>query len=152
MEMVKSVDFAKYILQKANEKNIKLNLTQLQKILYICDGTLLAFGKNIINEHARAWNYGPVYPKVYKWYSKNMENPDTNLPDNVVIFIKDKAENIVTQAVDKFGTWTAAQLSAWTHKESSPWAIALNRNNGKMNSIIEKDDMRLYFAGLLNVK
>lgn len=70
MEMVKSKEFAKYILAIANENNITLNQTQLQKIMYICDGTLLSFNQNIIDENCKAWDYGPVYPNVYKWYNK----------------------------------------------------------------------------------
>lgn len=152
--MINSVDFAKYIVLNARQMNIPLNLTQLQKITYICDGTLLAFGHNLIEEHCRVWEYGPVYPKIYKWYDKNRSKP-LNINDiskqslEEINSIPD-VKRIVISALNKFGSWTAGQLSEWSHSFGSPWDIA--RSNNGMYSKIDKEDMKSYFIGILNVR
>ena len=52
---VNSVLFAKYFLNKAFDKNIDMNMTKLQKMLYAVDGVLLVNDVNLIDEHCRAW-------------------------------------------------------------------------------------------------
>ena len=147
--MIESVDFAKYIVSTARKSGITLNLTQLQKITYICDGVLLACGYNIIGENCRAWNYGPVYPKIYKWYSKNMDKPIDSIKQESLEKINNTpAPSIIKNALKKFSTWTSVQLSDWSHQKGSPWYIAIT-NNG-LYSKIDKMDMRNYFIGIGN--
>lgn len=149
--MLSSVDFAKYILIRTKERGITPNVTQLLKFLYICDGMMLAYGVNAIAERARAWNYGPVYPKVHKWY-RNTRGSDMELSPAIVEYInKHNYDKIVTSMLDTFGTWSAGQLSDWTHAPGSPWEIALERNGGVMNAVISKKDMGKYFREMMNV-
>lgn len=149
--MIDSKDFAKYIVATAQSMNISLNLTQLQKITYICDGVLLAYGHNIVNENCRVWDYGPVYPKVYKWYSKNMGKKVSvsDIKADAISEINETpAPKVVRDAVTKFSRWTSVQLSEWSHQKGSPWDIA--RVNNGMYSKIDKMDMRNYFIGVGN--
>ena len=152
--MIESVDFAKYILLKAREKNLgEINITKLQKLLYICDGTLLAFDCNVINENARAWYYGPVYPKVYKWFSKN-QNYTPRMEDIPPTALNEIAGGNYDSAVNAtfatFGAWNATTLSGWSHQPDSPWAKALEKSGGKMNCVIDKSDMAQYFKGIVH--
>ncbi len=152
--MISSIDFAKYVLKcvKTINENISepivMNETKLHKLIYICDGLLLASNNNIINENAHAWNYGPVYPKVHTWVLKNKPfNSDIVVPQNVTAFLEDiKAEEIVMPVIKRMGRYTAGQLSNWSHRPGSPWEKALERNNGVMNGIINKKDMKEYFS------
>lgn len=156
--MIESVDFAQYIIYrtkilKEQDSSISLNMTKLQKILYICDGIMLSYGLNVINEHARAWNYGPVYPKVHTWSSKHPSFFDNPVFTNqeVLDFIAEKnIQRLVDSAITTFGKWSAKDLSNWTHQPSSPWEKALEKGGGIMNSKIEKEDMKHYFKGLLH--
>jgi uncharacterized phage-associated protein len=155
--MVDSVEFAKYILtriqqinQDRREEPVKIGETKLQKLLYICDGFILAAGINFINEHARAWNYGPVYPRVHKWIEKNDILIAGECDSGVLKKIeKINAEPLVDKVINVYGTRTAAELSAWSHRPGSPWEMALERGKGIMNSVIDKNDMETYFKGLL---
>lgn len=151
--MVDSKEFAKYIVATAQTLGMSLNLTQLQKIMYVCDGVLLACGFNLINENCRVWDYGPVYPKVYKWYSKNMGNSFliSDVNSKALCEIENtSAPNIVRQALEKFSKWTSVQLSEWSHQAGSPWDIA--RINKGMYSKIDKIDMKNYFVGIGNAR
>lgn len=149
--MLSSIDFAKLVLSEAKAKSKDLNLTQLQKITYICDGVLLArFDLNLIDENCRAWDYGPVYPKIYKWYSKKKSGGiDLSLSRSAESFIKGNPDvkEVVDAVLDKFGGMSARTLSSWSHQKGSPWDIA--RNTTGMYSQISKDVMKLFFKSVL---
>ena len=149
--MIDSIDFAKLVLKEAKTKSIALNLTRLQKIIYICDGVLLAkFNLNIIGENCQAWDYGPVYPKVYKWFSKqNMNNIDFTTSQNTNDIIKQHTDiiDVINAVLDKFGNMTAKSLSNWSHQIGSPWDIT--RNTTGIYSQISKDVIKLFFKSEL---
>jgi uncharacterized phage-associated protein len=156
--MVESVEFAKYIISRVKTRNetgkppIELGGTKLQKLIYICDGCLLALGENLIGENARAWKYGPVYPKVNTWLSKNPGIEDIGepcSPETLSRIESIEAAVLIDKIIEEYGSRTAQALSAWTHEDGSPWKKALEAGQGKMNSPIDKNDMRDYFAHTL---
>lgn len=147
--MIPSIDFAKYILKIAAEKHIQLNQTKLQKLLYICDGALLAYGENVVEENPKAWDYGPVYPKVFKWYAKHRYEDFSNISISDDITSNQLIRDVVSQTLDKFGTQTATSLSLWSHRENSPWDMTVKKDDS-LYGTISKDYMKLYFSGLIN--
>lgn len=154
LDMIDSREFARYIIYKANAGyggSYEINMTKLQKLLYICDGMLLAFGYNEIDEIPKAWDYGPVYPKVYKWYKRHAA-PLVKKDDISESAIREIEGNHFDSAVEKvlelFKDWTAGELSAWTHQKYSPWDNAIKNNNDELYGPISKDDMKLYFSGV----
>ena len=133
--MISSVDFARIIINRTNLLNeskgkgekITLGETKLHKLLYICDGLLLATDLNLINEHAKAWNYGPVYPKVNKWLKKEPGAFGRNYESSLEIspYITTEVIGLIDAVIEKFGQWTANKLSDWSHKPDSPWEMDL---------------------------
>lgn len=154
--MVSSVEFGKLIISRAAElgdPSVKLNETKLHKLIYVCDGFMLAGGVNLIGETAKAWNYGPVYPKVHKWLKKTpgaFASPSPCSDETTEEVGGVNAIQLIDRVLGSFGKWTATQLSDWSHRPESPWELALARSKGVMNSPIDKDDMGSYFRGLLN--
>jgi uncharacterized phage-associated protein len=157
--MVDSIEFAKYIISRARELNkttasaIQMGETKLHKLLYICDGLMLSAGINFIQENARAWNYGPVYPRVHRWLEKEPDSlvSTTGCSAGTARLLDEiDAEPLVDKVLVTFGNKTAEQLSAWTHRPGGPWELALARGKGIMNAPISKDDMRDYFSRMLN--
>lgn len=60
-----SLDIAKYIVAKANKEKYGINMTKMQKLLYIVYGVYLrVYNERLTNEHPQAWPYGPVFPKT----------------------------------------------------------------------------------------
>lgn len=58
-----SVVLAYYIVALMNQRGLEINMTKLQKLLYIAYGTYLAIkNQRLTNEHPQAWPYGPVFP------------------------------------------------------------------------------------------
>ncbi|MBQ9536410.1 MAG: DUF4065 domain-containing protein [Desulfovibrionaceae bacterium] len=113
---------AAYLAQKCIEQNVVYNNTKIQKLLYCAYGIYLAKGFwRICDEYPRAWDYGPVFPKVFKYiYSGN----EIAHYSNIVMQIE-KSESqiikVIDLTIDTFGKYRANQLSAWTHRPGSPW-------------------------------
>ena len=127
--------------------------TKLQKLLYICDGYLCACGVNCIGENARAWNYGPVYPKVHRWLSRysGIDDMRETCPDDTLKKLENiEAGPLVDRVVETYGPLSAQSLSLWTHKPGGPWEKALEKGRGVMNSVIDKNDIRDYFKRLIS--
>jgi uncharacterized phage-associated protein len=150
--MIKSSEFAKFIIEKAQSQNITLGETKLQKLLYICDGYMLAFGFNLIDERAKAWNYGPVYPRVHNWLEKNpdaIQKPQKCTDETLKKIHDTNIGSLVDFILPIYGKLSATTLSTWSHQPGSPWEKALAENGGIMNATIRKEDMQNYFKTFL---
>lgn len=114
-----SVDVARAVMAEADSQGLRLNMTQLQKLLYIVYGTsLVMLGRRPFDEHAQAWPFGPVFPKTRRRLFDAVKDwtvepcPET-VPDDV--------KSVVRKVVGFFGSWTSGQLIEWTHTPGSPW-------------------------------
>lgn len=129
---------------------------KLQKMVYFAHGYHLAkFGTPLIEEEFEAWKFGPVIPSIYhtyKLYGSEEITDFTLIPNirNLECELATLSSNAM-EAIDY--TWevtkdlSAIMLSAWTHKEGSPWADAFLPN---INSIpIENEKIGKYFTGVL---
>ena len=143
-ERIDSVILAKYIIQQAQiEGTPEMSITKLQKLLYALDGELLAPNINAVDEHCRAWPYGPVYPKVFT--KINPEDFNKNYNDLNIDEINNKEhaaiiKQMVKVVLNNFGKYSAGKLSAWSHREGSPWY------NTPRNEKISKLLMKEYFS------
>lgn len=148
--------FAKHIINRFSFVNeaaggkLLLGETKLQKLLFICDGYLLAAGSNLIKECAKAWNYGPVYPRIHTWLKKETDaftKKYEGIPEE--LSEKEEITELVDAVLNTYGRWSANDLSNWSHRPGSPWETALEKGRGVMNSPIDKNDMKAYFQGLV---
>lgn len=148
-----SVDVAKYIAGKANERNIFLNITKIQKLLYIAYGVYLRVYENrLTDEHPQAWPYGPVFPTTRKkllsldLLSIKSTDCSNNLQTNPEL------NKVITFTLDNFGTWSAAQLTEWSHREGSPWYFATQTVGFKWGDRIPDEIIYNYFLQRISVK
>ena len=138
-----SVDVAKAVLAEAKSRNLRLNMTQLQKLLYIVYGTsLVILGRRPFVEHPQAWPFGPVFPRTRRNLSDEVKkwNVDT-CPESV----PDELRQIVCKVVENFGTWTSGQLVDWSHRIGGPWDVVTHRSGFKWADEIPDDETRDYF-------
>ena len=143
-----SRDVAAYIAQQCRAQNIPYNNTKLQKLLYCAYGILLAWnGERICDEYPRAWQFGPVFPKVFSYFHKHGDISDYS--DKVSTGENDDVRAAISSAIKAFGKYPANQLSAWTHKAGSPWDRAVNGdevNEGAgLNRLIPDEFISNYF-------
>lgn len=145
--MCNSVVLAKYIASYANTHSIGINMTKLQKLLYISYGVYLAVkGKRLTNEHPQAWPYGPVFPTTRsRLLRSNLEDikryDDKSITEDV--------KSCVELVFDSFGTYNASFLSAWSHKPNSPWDKTTNQRGFKWGDVIPDEYILPYFKKLL---
>lgn len=121
-----SEDVAKYVVVWAFEHQYSINMTKLQKMLYVMYGAcLVTVGERLFKEHAQAWPYGPVFPRSRRKLTKQMIGEKfigitkPNFGDKEALL-----NELTTFAFNGFGKYTASQLVAWTHLAGSPWSIA----------------------------
>jgi len=149
--MYNSVEFAKYIAAFWNDRKADINMTKIQKLLYIAYGTWLAVsGDRLVKEHPQAWPHGPVFPTTRNKLLKedfNAINYDSIADEKLK---NDTDIKILMEVVfKKFGTWTAYTLSNWSHKEGSPWEYVVSQPNFKWGEVIPDDRIKSYFKKIV---
>lgn len=142
-----SVVLAKYIASYANACNIGINMTKLQKLLYISYGVYLAVkGERLTNEHPQAWPYGPVFPTTRNKLLKiNLEDINDFSDSSITEGIK----SCVALVFRSYGTYNASYLSAWSHQANSPWDKTVNTVGFKWGDQIPDEYIMPYFKNLL---
>ena len=114
-----SLDYIKLIAWIAAFKHrVILNKTQIQKLLFMCYGQALAMVHRPLfdDDIPRAWPFGPVFPRSYKYYEEVM-------PADLSIEEKNHfAQNIpllrmIARTVADYCHVSATRLSDWSHSK-----------------------------------
>lgn len=144
--MYNSVLLAEYLISLANSQGVLLNMTKVQKLLYIMYGSLLSKkGRLISDESPKAWPFGPVFPKVHKRVDLKKVKP-LNHCDFDIIKDDEEITDVIYSVIEKFSKFSATQLSDWSHIEDSPWDLTTKEKGFKWNSPISTDLIVDYFS------
>lgn len=141
-----SVTAAKYLMALAFEKGIVLNVTKVQKMLFIAYGYFLSkYNHVLLTEAPRAWPYGPVFPKTRKEidFGKVIRVEDD--PDLKEIAQDETVTEAFERIVDKYSKYSATQLSDWSHMEGSPWYKTTQLRDFDWNRSIPNQFIKDYF-------
>lgn len=141
--MFDSRDVAAFIAQTCVSKGYTYNNTKIQKLLYCAYGASLAvLQERLCDEYPRAWEYGPVFPKVFKAISKgnDLAQYSYEVRDNAPQEVKD----LIDKVVSGFGQYTGTALSRWSHRPGSPWQQVVE-GFGKLYDFIPDDIISAYF-------
>lgn len=150
----KSTIVATYVAALANERRVSVNMTKIQKLLYIAYGIYLAVkNSRLTNEHPQAWPYGPVFPTTRNKLQKK-DLLDINLEDSLLDEIKNDEEinSLMELVFSNFGTMTAVSLSEWSHQEGSPWYYTVHAEKFKWGDTIPDDLIKDYFNKIITRK
>ncbi len=142
-----SVLIAKYIIALAHEKGVSINMTKLQKLLYISYGICLAvIGKRLVNEHPQAWPYGPVFPRTRNKLLK-LDFYTISVDDDCFSELRSNTEltGLLNLVFDSFGSWNASQLTEWSHDNGSPWERTVEKEDFSWGERISDEDISSYF-------
>lgn len=138
--MHSAVDVAYRMLQLAKEKDILLSNLQLQKLVYIAHGYLLAWKeKPLFDDEVSAWKYGPVIHEVYNQF-KNYGADKINVENVELVavgFHDDDIDETLNGVLDLYGKHDAVTLVNLTHAEKTPWDKIWNKENGKRQLFTE---------------
>ena len=143
-----SVTVANYLLALAYKKGIVLNVTKVQKLLFIAYGYFLAhYNQQLFNEKPKAWPYGPVFPKTRKQvdYSKIIDVEDASLKD---IAADSEVSDALNRIIDKYSKFSSTQLSDWSHMPGSPWDKTTKEATFTWDYPIPDEYIKEYFSGI----
>lgn len=145
-----SVDVATYVVAYANENRFGINMTKLQKLLYIMYGTFLSVRSfRFVDEHPQAWPNGPVFARVRKKMLKR-EFPEITMAD-VDESLKGDAElEALTNLVFKhFGTWNGDSLAEWSFKPGTAWERTVNMPGFDWGRLMPDYYIKEYFDSII---
>lgn len=146
-----SILAAKYLRACADNLDYNLNVTKVQKILFVIYGFYRATKEHsIFDERPKAWPYGPVFPKTRKpfIYDKKYNTTDSDFSEikNDIVLNK-----VFVSALNTFGKYTAKQLSDWSHSSGSPWEKATKEPDFKWGNPIPDEYIGDYFRGFMKM-
>ena len=143
-----SLVVARYFLDKAASSDRGLSPLKLIKLTYIAHGWMLGlYGKPLIKDDIESWRYGPMIPTLYH---KIKKYGNKYAPQNSLSPIKDEFDEyergVIDEVYDKYGNFTAIQLSEMTHTSDTPWDIARNKLSDDIisNDLIENHYNEIY--------
>lgn len=125
---------ANRLLDLAEERGMQLTLMQLLKILFFAHGISLGVrGVPLVADRAQAWQYGPVFPRVYRAFSKwgrlpirdRAINKATGRPFAAELSAEELA--VLSGTLDTFGPMEAFKLSDLSHAPGSPWDVTYRK-------------------------
>lgn len=147
--MYDSVLIAEFMISLAFEKRIMLNMTKIQKLLYMVYGKFIAeYGKQILKETPKVWPYGPVFPRVHKKikldHVKALEDPIFDAVNKDI-----ELKVAINEIIDKYSKFSATQLSDWSHLEGGPWDKSRSLKDFKWGSTEIPDTyIKEYFSNI----
>ena len=138
-----SLQIASQIAKVCRASDLRYNNTKIQKLLYCCYGcTLVALSDRLCDEYPRAWQFGPVFPRVFKYIKDGKSLADDSI---ALVGASDESLQLIEKVVRDFGIYTAQSLSAWTHRPGSPWDKVINEMGEPIGSFIPDDMIADYF-------
>jgi len=142
---VDSIDFAIYLNQKAKNLRIPdINVTKIQKCLYICYGMYLAaYNAPLLNEKPVAGKNGPLFPRVLIKQKEYEGGSLDGVRPTVTMESLEAYSDIAQSVLGHFGRWSIAGLVAWTSERGNAWHKKFRTN--KPLAIMDDNDIRSDF-------
>lgn len=122
LDSVECANYLRYIA--ANKFGLNLNMTQVQKLLYMAYGITLSSCKSqLTDERPQAWPFGPIFANVHEYtdFRYTPRKPTNLLPNETVRLFK--------KLLRRFGQTDDRTLSMWSCNpdKRNPWVKAKPR-------------------------
>ena len=140
-----SLTFAKALVHMAQMEGKGLNMSQIQAMLYIAYGVWLAQKNDrLFEEHPQAWQYGPVFPRVYSKLNKGL----TDSQEQYLKLKDDSPERFAfLERCFRRYAWTRASDLAAPHKsKGTPWSQTRKENPDKQAVRIDDSLVAEWFS------
>ena len=154
------VAIANYFINLDKEQGGQgLTLMQLIKLSYIAHGfNLGAIGEPLSNEPVEAWQYGPVFPSIFKEFKSSddvpegPESPQVKFTKPIKKYssnnnFSDEETELMDLVYDVYGGFDGWTLSMLTHKKGSPWQEVWFKGGGqkRIGAQIPNEVIQKYF-------
>ena len=130
-----------YLAQKISD----LSKTKLLKLIYLLDElSIREYGLPFFNLKYKVWKFGPVAEDIFvefsseqtllnKYAKREVLSPEITYIRAIADFNDDEFSDndihLLNYVIEKFGTKTATELIAYTHRPKSPWHNEASSNN-----------------------
>lgn len=149
---------ANYILDRAPQLGVeRLTIMQLLKLIYLSHGWSLAFDETpLVEQNPQAWQYGPVYPTVYRALNHSGGNPVTDrIKDRLTGSqfypnLTDYQRRVIDAVLKSYGKKHAFELSKITHQDGGPWQTTYDAKGAY--SEISLDEMKSHYKELAKAR
>jgi len=118
---------------------------KLQKLVYFIYAWGLVFGKNPVSERPQVWEYGPIFSSLFHIlkthgsrpikHGVEQMDPDTGEFAPLMPPPSDREFWHLLDAVwERYGEFSAMELSAMARGDDSPWAVARAAKKGFLDN------------------
>ena len=145
---------ANAFLYKARQSGVQVSHMKLQKLVFFMHAwSLASTGASYVNERPEAWPYGPVFDSLYhelkSFGSRDIDayltqmNSETGERQALIPVFSDSAFwGLLEQVWNRYGSFSALQLSALTHEAGGPWEQARQTHAGWLPDEVVRDYYR----------
>lgn len=141
-------------LAKAETPPRDLTPIQLIKLTYLAHGWAFVYlgSKGLVNEKVEAWQYGPVFPSLYRALKDYGSSPVDEVPktfkeqrhSDTYLYEDEKA--LIKSVYNTYKDLDGPQLITLTHQDGTPWKSTWSRRF--WNSEIKPDLISSYYHDL----
>lgn len=149
--MYNIIDIARLTINKMIYNKTDINITRLQKYLYIIYGTyLVLYDKTISSEPPSCFETGPLFKTIQRDYKKNILN--LNKQHQLINKIKnDKNLNkIIDNVINHFSKYEAYNIALWTMEENNAWSKA-EKESDRWGNELNDNDIKEDFKKILKI-
>lgn len=129
---------ANLMLDKADERGVKISNLALQKLLYFAHGIYLTKLKcPLVSGYFEAWQYGPVHPAVYRAFKTSGSEPITTravAKDPLTGRTRDlpkpsdrEVHDLASAVIISYGHLSPGRLVDLSHAKDSPWSFVVDK-------------------------
>lgn len=143
-----SFEIANEFIRRGIDANDPITPMEVQKLMYFAHGWMLALHERPLHTDAwRAWQYGPVLPRVYRELREYRADPVEELIGDYRADLDDEERYIIDEVYRLYSPFKGIELSELTHLDGSPWDQARKQNPGA-NPVIYDVSIKDYFNQL----
>lgn len=156
---------ANAFLDFAKAHGAPLTPLKLQKLVYIAHGWHLGLFEDplVSDELPEAWQYGPVFPSLYRQFRTfgadpisrhatelthtrgfDFEESEPSVPVSDV-----RVMALLKKVWDQYGKYGGIGLSELTHQAGTPWDETRKESGGVQNADITNDMVRRHYKELI---
>lgn len=121
------------LFKLAEEEHLKFNLLWYIKAVYLCHGWYLGFyGKSLTTEDPHAWEYGPVYERLYEILRiYKLNDIPYPAPHDINEKLTEEQKEVIKLVYNYYKNYTDKILSGICHLPNSPWDIVYKKAKEK---------------------
>ena len=141
-----SVDLAKAMCWRSKENGHILYRNQMQTMLYIMYVKCLARqGARMTREHPQAWEFGPVFPRVYSKV-KSTDDESFREQSDALKEANPQMSDLLDETVSRCSWRGCREMLAYITAKGTPCEASRSRNEGKKTAPMEDAEIRQWFT------